>query len=188
MKDMDAIYGLFSTSDAARNALAALRTGSPDLGIKKDSIIVISSEPLEGQGLGWDEQRSRMPWLAVLGGLAGGATGYALASFTQRAYPLPTGGMPIVAPWPTGIVVYELTMLGAILTTIVTFLITARLPRYRDRIYDPEVSYGKILVGVAAAGRDLGAKVTQRLYEQGAEQVKEIAGSEERLRERRPGM
>jgi hypothetical protein len=82
---------------------------------------------------------------------------------------------------------YELTMLGAILTTIVTFLITARLPRYRDRIYDPEVSYGKVLVGVAAADRDLSAKVTQRLYEQGAEQVKEIMGHQEQLREREPG-
>ncbi len=185
---MDAIYGLFSSSAAARLALAALRTGSPELGIKQESIIVISSVPLEGEGLGWNEQRSRMPWLAVLGGLAGGTTGYALAAFTQRAYPLPTGGMPIVAPWPTGIVMYELTMLGAILTTIVTFLITARLPRYRDRIYDPDVSYGKVLVGVASADRDLGAKVTQRLYEQGAEQVKEITGHQERLRERQPGI
>jgi len=180
---MDAIYGLFSSSDAARHALAALRSGSPQLGIKKESIIVISSVPLEGEGLGWSEQRSRMPWLAVLGGLIGGTAGYTFASFSQQTYPLPTGGMPIVAPFPTGIVAYELMMLGAILTTIVTFLITARLPRYRDRIYDPEVSHGKVLVGVAEADRDLSAKITQRLYEQGAEQVKEITGHQERLRE-----
>ena len=183
MKRMDAIYGLFASSDAARHALAALRTGSPSLGINKESIIVISSVPLEGEGLGWNEQRSRMPWLAVLGGLIGGSAGYALASLTQRAYPLPTGGMPIMAPWPTGIVMYELTMLGAILTTIVTFLVTARLPRYKGRIYDPAVSYGKVLVGVAEVDGDLSAKVTQRLYEQGAEQVKEITGQQERLRE-----
>jgi hypothetical protein len=179
MRHMDAIYGLFPNSDSARKALSALRTGSPELRIKKESIIVISSGPLEEEGLCWNEQRSFMPWLAVAGGLLGGTAGYALASFTQRTYPLPTGGMPIVALWPTGIVIYELGMLGAILTTIVTFLITARLPRYRNRIYDPEVSYGKILVGVAGADRDLGAKVKQRLQEQGAEQIKEIMGHQE---------
>ncbi len=182
---MDAIYGLFSNPDSARKALSALRTGSPELRIKKESIIVISSVPLEGEGLGWNEQRSFMPWLAVAGGVLGGTAGYALASFTQRTYPLPTGGMPIVALWPTGIVIYELMMLGAILTTIVTFLITARLPRYKNRIYDPEVSFGKVLVGVAEADRELGAKVKQTLQEQGAEQVKEISRHEE---ERQPGM
>lgn len=171
---MDTIYGLFSNPDAARKALSALRTGSPALHIKKESIIVISSEPLEGEGLCWNEQRSFMPWLAVVGALIGGTAGYALASFTQRTYPLPTGGMPIVALWPTGIVIYELGMLGAILTTIVTFLITARLPRYRNRIYDPEVSYGKVIVGLDEADRDLSEKVRQRLLEHGAEQVKEI--------------
>lgn len=184
---MDAIYGLFSNPDSARKALSALRTGSPELRIKKESIIVISSVPLEGEGLGWNEQRSFMPWLAVVGGLLGGTAGYALASFTQRTYPLPTGGMPIVALWPTGIVIYELMMLGAILTTIITFLISARLPRYRSRIYDPEVSYGKVLVGVAETDRDLSEKVRQRLLEQGAEQVKEITRHPARLQESQSG-
>jgi hypothetical protein len=173
---MDTIYGVFSSPDLARKALSALRTGSPELRIKNESIIVVSSVPLEGEGLCWNEQRTLMPWLAVVGALLGGTAGYALASFTQRTYPLPTGGMPIVALWPTGIVIYELGMLGAIITTIVTLLITARLPRYSNRIYDPEVSYGKVLVGVTEADRDLGAKVKQRLHEQGAEQVKEITG------------
>jgi Protein of unknown function (DUF3341) len=185
---MDAIYGLFSNSDSARRALSALRTGSPELRIKKESIIVISSVPLEEKGLCWNEQRSFMPWLAVVGGVLGGTAGYALAAFTQRTYPMPTGGMPIVALWPTGIVMYELTMLGAILTTVVTFLITARLPRYRNRIYDPEVSYGKLLVGVAGVDQELGAKVKQRLYEQGAERIKEIMMGQERLGERRPSI
>jgi hypothetical protein len=83
--------------------------------------------------------------------------------------------MPIVALWPTGIVIYELTMMGAILATIVTFLVTAGLPRYSRRIYDPEVSHGKILVALVDADQDLRAKLRQRFYQAGAEQVKEIA-------------
>ena len=88
----------------------------------------MSSEPLEEEGFGWKEQRTSMPWLAPVGALLGGTAGYALSAFTQRTYPLPTGGMPIVAMWPTGIIMYELAMFGAIFTTIVTFLISAGLP------------------------------------------------------------
>jgi hypothetical protein len=172
---MNAIYGLFADSDSARRAVAALRAESSRLRINPKGIVVISSEPLEGGDFGCKEQRTAMPWLATLGGLIGGTVGYALAAFTQRAYPLPTGGMPIVAMWPTGIIMYELTMLGAILTTIVTFLIAVGLPNYRRRLYDPKVSDGKILVGVSEPDRDSRVEIQQRLYQEGAEKVKEFS-------------
>ena len=171
---MNAIYGLFCDADSARRALTALRTSSSDFRIDPESIRVISSEPLEEEITG-KEKHSYMPWIAVAGGVLGGAAGYSLAAFTQRIYPLPTGGMPIVALWPTGIVIYELTMLGAILATIITFLITTGLPRYRNRIYDPEVSHGKILVALVDTDLNLRTKLRQKLAEAGAEQVKEIA-------------
>jgi len=44
-------------------------------------------------------------------------------------------------------VMFELTMLGAILATVITLVVTARLGR-GSTIYDPAVSDGKILVGV----------------------------------------
>src|SRR5579859_3771498 len=168
---MDAIYGLFADLNSARGAVAALRAEHSRLRIEPQAIVIMSSEPLEEGGFGWKEQRTVMPWLAPLGGLLGGAGGYALAAFTQRTYPLPTGGMPIVAMWPTGIVIYELTMLGAILATIVTFLITSRLPRYKKRLYDPEVTNGKILVGVSEIDSNCRAELEQLLYQDGAEQV-----------------
>jgi hypothetical protein len=171
---MNALYGLFSDADAAIKAVSALRTSSSELHLKPESIQVISAEPIEEEITAADERHSRMPWIAVAGGICGGTAGYALAAFTQRTYPLPTGGMPIVALWPTGIVIYELTMLGAILATIVTFLITARLPRYRNRIYDPEVSHGKIIVALIDGDGDLRTDLQQKLHELGAEQVKEI--------------
>lgn len=45
-------------------------------------------------------------------------------------------------------ITYELTMLSAILATLVTVLASARLPERGSRFYDPAVSTGKILVGV----------------------------------------
>lgn len=172
---MTAIYGLFPDTNSARRALTALRAESSRLRIKPGAIVLMSSEPLEEEGFGWEEQRTYMPWFAVLGALLGGTAGYTLAAFTQRVYPLPTGGMPLVAMYPSGIIMYELTMFGAIFTTIVTLLISARLPFYGKRLYDPEVTNGKILVGVADPDRDCSREIGQRLQREGAEQVKEFS-------------
>ena len=172
---MDAIYGLFSDVTTAGRAVKALRAASSPLHFYADKIVVVSSEPIEEGLADLPKERTPMPWLAALGGLVGGTAGYTLAAFTQRTYPLPTGGMPIVSLWPTGIVMYELTMLGAILTTLVTFLITSRLPGYRKRLYDPEVSNGKILVGISKPDSNYRADLTQRMYELGAEIVKEFS-------------
>jgi hypothetical protein len=43
---------------------------------------------------------------------------------------------------------FEMTMLGAILATVITLIVTAGLGRRRPVLYDPEVTNGKILVGV----------------------------------------
>ena len=174
---MNAIYGLYADTSSARKAITALRTESARLRIKRSAIVLMSCEPLEEECFGWEEQRTPMPWLAVLGAFVGGTCGYMLASFTQRTYPLPTGGMPIVAMWPTGIVMYELTMLGAIVTTIVTFLIGVGLPNFKKRLYDPEVTNGKILVGVTDPDRECGAELKQQLLSAGAEQVKQYTSS-----------
>jgi hypothetical protein len=56
--------------------------------------------------------------------------------------------MPIVAWWPNLIIMFELTMLGAILATVITLLITAKIPSRDPKLYDPDVTEGKILVGV----------------------------------------
>ncbi len=172
---MNAIYGLFTDAGAARRALHELRGASARMRIGDDQILVMSSEPPEDLGLDLPHQRTRMPWLAALGGILGGTAGYSLVSFTQRTYPLPTGNMPIVALWPTGVVTYEFTMLGAILTTALTFFLTTRLPRSRRRFYDPEVSDGKILIGVADSDSNFWRDLERTLYEQGAEQVKQYS-------------
>jgi hypothetical protein len=90
-------------------------------------------------------------------------------------YPLITGGMPLVAGWPTGIVTYELTMLGAVLTTVVALLISTKLPNWKPKLYDPEVSHGKILIGALAPSDSIRAEIENRLRGAGAAKVK-IAG------------
>lgn len=171
---MKAIYGLYSSPEAAEKALGGLRDNASELGITRRSVIVQSSEPLEEYDLGWHEQATPMPWLAAAGGVVGATGGYLLAAFTQRVYPLPTGNMPIVALWPTGVIVYELTMLCAILTTLVTLLVSARLPNVLRKVYDPEVTDGKILIGVVNPREESSVQIENALREAGATKLKQF--------------
>jgi hypothetical protein len=115
-----------------------------------------------------------MPWLAALGGFLGGAGGYALASFSQKLYPILTGGMPVVSPWTNGIITYETATLGAILATLVTLLSSARLPDWRAKLHDPEISRGNILVGVTNPPEGSRQEIEARLREAGAKEVRQF--------------
>ncbi|MFB3920525.1 MAG: quinol:electron acceptor oxidoreductase subunit ActD [Terriglobia bacterium] len=165
-----AIYGLFPDPESAQGGLEALRAAKVDLG----DLTVISSQPHEEFEFGRIDHRTPMPWLAALGGLVGGVSGYVLAAFTQKSYPIATGGMPIVTNWANGIITYELTMLGAILVTLFTLLVTARIPDWRTKIYDPAVSEGRILVGVVNPQEDSRVELKRALSKAGAVETKEV--------------
>jgi Alternative complex III, ActD subunit len=169
---MTGIYALYSDPDSAQRAVNSLRAGARELGIRAKDIRVLSSEPFEDEEFTVRESRSAMPWIAALGGVIGGLGGYALTTFTQRSYPLPTGGMPVSPLWTNGIIIYELTMLGAILATVFTLVISARLPNWRTQLYDRAVADGRILVGVVNPPEAARAGAEARLKEAGASQVK----------------
>jgi hypothetical protein len=140
-----AIYGLFEEPVAAQRAFAALKRA----GVADADISVISAEPFEAFGFSHRDHSLLLFRLAGIGGVIGFILAVLLTVGTERAWPLVTGGMPIVAWWPNLVIIFELTMLSAILTTVVALLVTARMPsRLKRSIYDPEVSDGKILVGV----------------------------------------
>jgi hypothetical protein len=89
-----------------------------------------------------------MPWIAAAAGLFGLVTAYYLLGLSQMSWPLKTSGMPIAPLWTNLIIIFEMTMLSAIIATVITLLITAGLPSRGGKLYDPEVSDGYILVGV----------------------------------------
>ena len=175
---MIAIYGLYPDPDSAERALDSLRRARAELGFAPRDIAIISSEPFEGyrfgQGVDERDDQTIMPWLAALGGALGGFTGLEFATLTQNAYPLATGGMPLAPLWTNGIITYELTMLGAILTTLVTLAVSAGLPNPRAKLYDPEVSDGNILVGVIDPPDRSRPALTKLLLGAGAAKVREF--------------
>ena len=161
---MSALYALYGDGDAAQRAVDALRRA----GLGDAEITVASAEPMEHFEFGGIERETRMWYIASAGGFVGLAFGTWLTRFTEVAWPLPTGNMPIVAWWPNMIVMFELTMLGAIFATVGTLIVTGGLLRRRPALYDPRVTTeGKILVGVDAP-RDAAA-VEQALRAAGGE-------------------
>ena len=141
---MSAVYGLFSSPDAAQRAINMLHAA----GVADDRITIVTGEPYEEHDFAHRDKATWMWYIAAAGGFAGLAFATWLTRMTELAWPLPTGNMPIVAWWPNLIIMFELTMLGSILATVITMFITARIPSRLPALYDPDVSDGKILVGV----------------------------------------
>ena len=67
-----------------------------------------------------------------------------ITSMTQMAYPLITGGKPILSLPPMAVVMYEGTMLGAILFTVLGVIFESRLPHKMTEAYDERISQGFI--------------------------------------------
>ena len=141
---MSSVYALYPDPEAAQRAVNGLRAA----GFSSGAITVISGEPIEDHEFFEVNKPTWMWYIASAGGLIGLAFATWLTRMTELAWPLKTGNMPIVAWWPNIIIMFEMTMLGAILAAVVTLLVTARLPARKPALYDPEIMDGKILVGV----------------------------------------
>jgi hypothetical protein len=141
---MKAVYGLYPDGHSAQQAFNRLRAA----GIAPANITVITAQPMEEFEFGTLDKATYMWWFACLGGLIGMSIGYGLSYLTEHAWEINVGGLPIFAWWPNLIIMFELTMLGAITATVITLIITALLPTRGRNLYDPEVTDGQILIGV----------------------------------------
>jgi hypothetical protein len=169
---MNALYGLYADAEGAQRAFDAMRAASSELKFNPQQIVIVSGEPHEGYEF-TDSHATSSPYRwAVLGAVVGGLSGYLLTTLSQKSYPIHTGGMSLTPAWTNGIIVYEMIMLGAILTTLVVLLIGAGLPNFRGVIADPEVGKGKILVGVVDPPENSQPELERRLEGAGAWQVK----------------
>jgi len=141
---MNAVYGLYNDPHVAQQAVDNLRAA----GVADADITVISSEPFDHFEFGHRDGKTAMPWIAAGAGVLGLIASYYLLGASQMSWPLKTAGMPIVPNWTNLIIIFEMTMLSAIIATVITLLVTAGIPSRGGKLYDPEVSDGYILVGV----------------------------------------
>lgn len=133
----------FFEQDAATRALRSLRANS----FTPADLAVFSGEPIEFPR-GVLDRPSRMSFVVVLGAITAFLLVVGFVYYTQHDYPIVTGGMPIFSFWATGVVFYELTMLGAILTTFLWFLHESGLLKRGPRPPAPPVEPGVICLRV----------------------------------------
>ena len=82
-----------------------------------------------------------------------------------------TGGKPVLSIPPMSIIMYEGTMLGAIIFTVIGIIVESRLPRLFMGAYDERITEGYI--GVAVTTDEERALQAERVLKRvGAEEVK----------------
>lgn len=138
------LIGEFREKQAARAAIEALRSG----GVSGKDLDLFSEEPVEFPRSVLDRP-SRMSLASVGGAIVFGLAATGFVYWTQHNYSLVTGGMPLFSLWATGVITYEMTMLGAIVTTFAWFLWESGLIRKRDKTAPvPEVDPGAMCLRV----------------------------------------
>jgi hypothetical protein len=137
------LSGEFQERESIIRALLDLKAS----GVGAADLDVFSDEPLE---LPRDalERRTHMSVAVVIGAILSCFLIIGFVYFSQNNYPIITGGMPIFSFWATGVVFYELTMFGAIVTTLFWFLRESGLLRRGRRPPAPSFDPGLICLRV----------------------------------------
>lgn len=138
------LHAAFESPKDAQDALGKLIAE----GFDSNEVEIRSSIPLEGLYPPDLHVRSHVPLMAVLGGIIGGVCAFMLTSLASQAYPIETGGMPIVPLPTTAIITFEGTAIGAILTAVTTVLYECGLPLFRMKSgpLDHYISEGQIVI------------------------------------------
>ena len=174
MKPLDsargkAVYGLYPDGQSAQQAVNRLRAA----GLSDPEITILSAQPMEDFEFGHVDKKNWLWWIACGGGLLGMSAAFGLTWLTEMSWPINVGGLPIYAWWPNLIIIFEMTMLGAILATVIALVVTAGLGR-GGGLYDPEVTDGSILVGVENPSEDKLADLQKALESAPGARVKTI--------------
>jgi mono/diheme cytochrome c family protein len=163
------VLGLLHEATPTAETLDQLRR----LGVPDEKITVISSIPYRSEILGRPRVRGQVGFFALLGAVAGILVGLFLTAGIFLLYPLNQGGQPIVPIPPSLIVLFELTMLGAMWATFLSLLIENRFPIFKAQPYDPRITEGHIGV-LAEVDAALADQVEQALTTNGAHHLQRV--------------
>ncbi|MDE2899725.1 MAG: DUF3341 domain-containing protein [Chloroflexota bacterium] len=141
------VLGVFREVDEAVEAADKLKENG------MDNFEVLSGTPFPEGAFGEKVANHRLYVWPLMGAMLGFSLALLVTAGTQLAYPLVTGGKPILALPAMFIIAYEGTMLGAIISTIIGVIFESRLPKAKLDLYDPRITEGYIgLVVVAPEG------------------------------------
>ena len=152
MLNQRSIIGLYTDENAAADALDALRSA----GYETTEYEILTGTPYPEGTFGEHEPEHKLFRWPLMGAVCGFIVGLILTTGTQLAFPLVTGGKPILGIPPMAIIMYEGTMLGAIIFTVIGIIFESRLPRLFMGAYDTRITEGYIGVTVTTSQERIG--------------------------------
>ena len=167
MMGQRSVLGLFTDEDAAADALDIVAGA----GFAQDEYEILTGTPYPEGTFGESEPVHKLYRFPLIGAACGFIVGLLLTTGTQLAFPLVTGGKPLLSIPPMAIIMYEGTMLGAILFTVFGIIFESRLPRLFMGAYDTRITEGYIGLAITTTPEKLG-NAEETLKKAGAEEVK----------------
>jgi len=126
MSEKPSIYGLMAEFDDPTSLIAAAKR-TREAGYRVYD--AFSPYPIHELFDAMHCEDRRVPLFVLLGGIAGGLTGFGLQAWVSAiAYPLNVAGKPYIS-WPMFIpVTFELTILFASITAVLSWIVLSGLP------------------------------------------------------------
>ena len=166
MLKQKSIIGVYTDENTAADALDALNSA----GYETNEYEILTGTPYPEGTFGEHEPKHTLYRWPLIGAACGFIVGLMLTVGTQLAYPLVTGGKPVLGIRPMAMIMYEGTMLGAILFTIIGILFESRLPRLFMGAYDTRITEGYIGITVTTSPERI-EKAEEVLQNSGAQDI-----------------
>jgi hypothetical protein len=161
------LLGVFAEAQQVADAMTSLK----DSGYPVEDLDIYSGSPYPEGSFGEQEPQHRVYVWPFIGAICGFTAALLFTAGTQVSYPLVTGGKPILSIPPMTIFLYEGTMLGAIVFTVLGVLFESRLPRRRLGLYDTRITEGYVGILVSCPPEQA-TRAERIMRDAGAEDVK----------------
>jgi hypothetical protein len=166
MSETKTLLALFADIEPAVQAIDQLR----EHGISDEEMNVISGIPLTEAMLGRPRIWSNVPRLALGGAVAGLMIGLFLAVVVPNLYPIQVGRQGLIPGAPTVVVLFEMTMLGMLVSTFLGVFLDSSFPSYRPKEYVEQISDGKIAI-LFTIPEEKETEIQRKLSSIGAESI-----------------
>ena len=161
------VLGLFTDENVVADAMDALSKAGYAQNTEYE---VLTGTPYPEGTFGEAEPVHKLFRWPLIGAACGFVVALILTAGTQLAYPLVTGGKPILGIPPMTIIIYEGSMLGAIIFPVIGIIFESRLPRVFMGAYSTKITEGYIGVAVTTDSERI-AQAEDVLKQAGAEEI-----------------
>jgi hypothetical protein len=114
--------------------------------------------PVKGMTEALAFKERTVPHAFLVGGILGAVSGFLIQAYANWAFPLYIGGRPLIAMPAFMMIIFELMVLGSVLTGLATMFVKNRLPRLHHPLFDAKrfhlASDDRFFVSLLLDGRD----------------------------------